>query len=56
MNPRSKKQLSPRERELLRLFQVMAEADRRLLLSTARKLIATEGEECEKKGRRRSGE
>ena len=32
--------LTPRERELLALFRVMTEPDRRLLLSTARKLIS----------------
>ncbi len=34
--------LTPRERELLALFRVMAEPDRRLLLSTAEKLISTQ--------------
>jgi hypothetical protein len=32
--------LSPRERELLALFRVMTEPDRRLLLSTAEKMIS----------------
>jgi hypothetical protein len=32
--------LTPRERELLALFRVMTEPDRRLLLSTAEKLIS----------------
>jgi hypothetical protein len=34
--------LTPRERELLVLFRVMTEPDRRLLLSTAEKLISSE--------------
>ncbi|MGO8731824.1 MAG: hypothetical protein ACLQVM_03410 [Terriglobia bacterium] len=34
--------LTPRERELLAFFRVMTEPDRRLLLSTAGKLISTE--------------
>jgi hypothetical protein len=34
--------LSPRERELLALFRAMAEPDRRLLLSTAEKLISAQ--------------
>lgn len=32
--------LTPRERELIALFRVMTEPDRRLLLSTAEKLIS----------------
>ena len=32
--------LTPRERELLALFRVMTEPDRRLLLFTAQKLIS----------------
>jgi hypothetical protein len=32
--------LTPRERELLALFRVVAEPNRRLLLSTAEKLIS----------------
>jgi hypothetical protein len=32
--------LTPRERELLALFRVMTEPDRRLLLFTAKKLIS----------------
>jgi hypothetical protein len=32
--------LTPRERELLALFRVMAQPDRRLLLSTAEKMIS----------------
>ena len=35
--------LTPRERELLALFRVMAEGDRRLLLSTAEKMISNQG-------------
>jgi hypothetical protein len=34
--------LTPRERELLALFRVMTEADRRLLLFTAEKLISAQ--------------
>jgi hypothetical protein len=34
--------LTPRERELLALFRAMTEPDRRMLLFTAEKLIATE--------------
>jgi hypothetical protein len=34
--------LTPRERELLALFRVMAEPDRGLLVSTAEKLISAE--------------
>jgi hypothetical protein len=34
--------LTPRERELLALFRVMTEPDRRLLLSVAEKLISAE--------------
>ena len=34
--------LTPRERELLALFRVMTEPDRRLLLSTAEKLISSQ--------------
>jgi hypothetical protein len=34
--------LTPRERELLALFRVMTEPDRRLLLSTAEKLISAQ--------------
>jgi hypothetical protein len=34
--------LTPRERELVALFRVMTEPDRRLLLSTAEKLVSTE--------------
>lgn len=34
--------LTPRERELLALFRVMTEPDRRWLLSTAEKLISTQ--------------
>lgn len=34
--------LTPRERELLALFRVMTESDRRLLLSTAEKLISSQ--------------
>jgi hypothetical protein len=33
--------LTPRERELLALFRVMAGPDRRLLLSTAERLISS---------------
>ena len=36
--------LTPRERELLALFRVMAEPDRRLLLFTAKKLISAKAE------------
>jgi hypothetical protein len=38
----SSQSLAPRERELLALFRAMAEPDRRLLLSTAEKLISSE--------------
>jgi hypothetical protein len=49
-NPRQEKKLhldktpspTPRERELIALFRAMTELDRRLLLSTAEKLISTE--------------
>jgi hypothetical protein len=34
--------LTPRERELLALFRAMVEPDRRLLLSTAEKMISSE--------------
>jgi DNA-binding CsgD family transcriptional regulator len=34
--------LTPRERELLALFRVMTETDRRLLLSTAEKLVSSQ--------------
>jgi hypothetical protein len=34
--------LTPRERELLALFRVMTERDRRLLLYTAEKLISSQ--------------
>jgi hypothetical protein len=36
--------LTPRELELVALFKVMTEPDRRLLLSMARKLISTQTE------------
>ena len=37
--------LTPLERELLALFKVMTEPDRRLLLSTAEKLISSQAAE-----------
>ena len=38
----SSQSLTPQERELIALFRVMTEPDRRLLLSTAEKLISTQ--------------
>ena len=38
----SSQPLTPRERELVALFRVMTEPDRRLLLSTAEKLISSQ--------------
>jgi hypothetical protein len=40
--PDNSQSLTPRERELLALFRAMAEPDRRLLLSTAEKLISSQ--------------
>ena len=42
LRPDKSQSLSPRERELLALFSVMTEPDRRLLLSMAEKLISAE--------------
>jgi len=42
VRPDNSQSLTPRERELLALFRVMTEPDRRLLLSTAEKLISSE--------------
>jgi hypothetical protein len=41
--------LTPREGELLALFRVMTEPDRRLLLSTAEKLISSQAESGSRK-------
>jgi hypothetical protein len=40
--PDNSQSLTPRERELIALFRVMTEPDRRLLLSTAEKLISSQ--------------